>query len=108
MRSSLHLLDTGGDDEEEMPVVEMVEGVVVTELCRVEMMMSNSERVSRVTGRLSVVTSELAPPSSLLSVETPSDCLVLSSWPSGVRVVIVGIVVVEREVRVVEKVSAIF
>ena len=108
MRSSLHLLDTGGDVEEEMPVVERVEGVVVTELCRVEMMMSNSERVSRVTGRLSVVTSELAPPSSLLSVATPSDSLVLSSWPSGVRVVMVGTVVVEREVRVVEKVSAIF
>ena len=86
-----------------MPVVVRVEGVVVMELCRVEMMMSNNESVSSVTGRLSVVTSELARPSSLLSVATPSDSLVLSSW-----VVMVGTVVVEREVRVVEKVSAIF
>ena len=88
-----------------MPVVVRVEGVVVMELCRVEMMMSNNESVSSVTGRLSVVvvTSELARPSSLLSVATPSDSLVLSSW-----VVMVGTVVVEREVRVVEKVSANF
>ena len=38
---------------------EVVRLEVVTELRRVEMMMSNRERVSRVTGCLSVVTSEV-------------------------------------------------